>query len=396
MSQNPPTPSARPPGRLLFATFAGHLDTNALIPIIALYAASLGADVLLTGAIVGGYSAVHAFANLLGGRLVDRIGRRWPLMVGLGWDAISLVLYAVAPNAWMLLAARLAHGMGGGLVGPAAMSWLSASAAEERRGRAMAYYGISIGLSVIIGFAIAAALAPDLGYRSVPLVAAVIVAGAVMLIATLAEPELQARPPTAPRRFLRGLPRALHGGLVTIFAVYFGLGAFTTILPRHLTDLGFSERDIIFAFVAFGMTSVATHYLGGAATDRRGVGLPLLAGLGATAAGFALIPGVREPQQVLLLSILLGAGHGLAFPSSSALTTREAPQGRLGEATGLFYLAIVVGVALGAPLSALAGYALGLGLALGAVAVVPIIGAAMLLLLASAEIRAARSGSGLP
>lgn len=255
----------------------------------------------------------------------------------------------------------------------------------------MAYYGISIGLSVVIGFGLAMALVPSLGYRGVPLVVALIVAAAVALTASLAEPTPSAAPAVAVSRRLRGLPRTLLGGFGAIFAVYFGLGAFTAVLPLHLTELGFSEGDIIMAFVAFGVASVATHYFGGLAADRRGVGLPLLAGLGATTIGFALLPGFEEPVPILLLGIILGTGHGLVFPSSSALVTREAPTGRLGEVTGLFYLSIVAGVAVGAPLGALAGSAVGLGLALGLVAVVPLLGAALVLSLASARLRRAPS-----
>src|SRR5712691_3270676 len=89
---------------LLAATMLGTIDSNALVPIIALYAKAVGSDLLQIGIIVGLFSAVHAPANLFFGRIADRFGRKLPLQVGLAWDAVSLFLYSVATTP--LLVAR--------------------------------------------------------------------------------------------------------------------------------------------------------------------------------------------------------------------------------------------------------------------------------------------------
>ncbi|MEK6810362.1 MAG: MFS transporter, partial [Candidatus Thermoplasmatota archaeon] len=88
----------RETAKILFATLVGTMDNNALIPIIAFYAISLGADLFMAGLIVGAYSIVHVPANLVFGRVADRIGRKRPLVYGLLWDSISLALYAVAAS----------------------------------------------------------------------------------------------------------------------------------------------------------------------------------------------------------------------------------------------------------------------------------------------------------
>src|SRR3989442_13945600 len=59
---------------LLAATMLGTMDSNALVPVIALYGAHVGADLVTIGIIVGRFSAVHAPANLLFGRIADRLG----------------------------------------------------------------------------------------------------------------------------------------------------------------------------------------------------------------------------------------------------------------------------------------------------------------------------------
>ena len=54
-----------------------------LIPVIALYASSLGAILGTTGLIIGLYSITNTPANMVFGRLIDRFGSRRPLVAGL-------------------------------------------------------------------------------------------------------------------------------------------------------------------------------------------------------------------------------------------------------------------------------------------------------------------------
>ena len=55
-------------------TFLGFLDTHLLIPVMALYASGLGASVGIIGLIIGLYSITNTPANILFGRLIDRVG----------------------------------------------------------------------------------------------------------------------------------------------------------------------------------------------------------------------------------------------------------------------------------------------------------------------------------
>jgi len=77
-------------------TFLGFLDTHLLIPVLALYAAELGAGIGITGLIIGLYSLTNTPANILFGGLVDRIGYKLPLVFGLIGDALSMFLYSVS------------------------------------------------------------------------------------------------------------------------------------------------------------------------------------------------------------------------------------------------------------------------------------------------------------
>lgn len=76
-------------------TFTGFLDITLLIPIMALYAEELGAGVGVTGLIIGLYSIANTLANVLFGRLIDKVGHKPPLIFGLFGDAPAMGFYSL-------------------------------------------------------------------------------------------------------------------------------------------------------------------------------------------------------------------------------------------------------------------------------------------------------------
>src|SRR2546427_8530782 len=87
-----------------------------------------------------------------------------PASIGLLWDATSLFLYSLATTPLLLALVRVSHGIGSGLAGPSSMALMADTSAPERKGRAMALYGMSLALAVVIGFGIAGPIVARFGY----------------------------------------------------------------------------------------------------------------------------------------------------------------------------------------------------------------------------------------
>lgn len=364
--------------KILATTLLGTMDSNAIVPIIAFYAASRGAGLFMIGLIVGAYSAIHAPANLLFGRIADRLGRTRPLRLGLAWDAVSVVLYALATTPELLLLVRLGHGLGGGLVGPSTMSLASDTSRPERRGRAMALYGMSIAIAVVIGTGIANPVSVRFGFPALFYLLAAGLGVAFVISLTLREPEARPSFLRVPwRRVAERLRnRAIVAGYASIFSLYFLLGAFTALMPLYFEDLGFTRIEIGLFFFAFAALSLLLHYPAGVLADRFGSTTPAVLGLLATAVAMALLPLAIALGPAFATMALFGVGHGFVFPSASALVTRDSAPEERGVLTGAFYSLLTAGVAVGAPAMSLVAHATSIGFGIWASAWFAFIGIA--------------------
>ena len=337
--------------KVLAATMLGTMDSNALVPVIAFYAQHLGADVVSIGIIVGLFSAVHAPANLLFGRIADRVGRKLPLEAGLLWDSVSLFLYSVASTPLQLALVRVSHGLGSGLVGPSSMALIADTSSPERKGRAMALYGMAIALAVVIGFGMAGPIVERFGFAPLFYVLSVALLAGFLISVTLREPAHARAPSMAWRRLLSHATRpGPSAGYASIFSLYFILGAFVALMPLHLQqELKLGPLAVGLSFTAFAILSLILHYPAGILSDRFGPATPAAIGLVAVAIAMATLPLLRELATLLVVMALFGVGHGFVFPSASALVSRDADSGQHGLVTGLFYAILVAGVAVGAP-----------------------------------------------
>jgi MFS family permease len=373
---------------LLVATFIGTMDSNAMIPVIALYAVFLGATEWLVGLIVAMYSIVHIPSNIVFGRLMDKIGLKNPLILGLSWDAFSVLLYSLAADPIHLLLVRSMHGVGGGFVGPSSMSIAAEMAPKGRKGRMMALYGIALAFSVIVGFMLSGIIVDRFGgkqgYQMLFYVLSASLIVAVAFAATIKEPKDSGRVKSTFLEDLRNLLAILKRKLAqasysAIFCLYFAMGSFTVLVPLYMDDFGMTEMNVAMAFTTFAVLSLIVHYPSGWLSDKLGPKVPAMAGLVTIALSLFLLPQFNTFFSLLPVMALFGVGHGLVFPSSYTMIVRSSSKGERGLSTGVFYALLVAGVAVGAPIAGFVaeGYSIVTGIWVTAVA--SLIGSAIVL-----------------
>jgi len=337
-------------------TFLGFLDTHLLIPVMALHASDLGASMGMVGIIVGLYSIINTPANIIFGRLIDRVGHKTPLIVGLIGDALSMVLYAFSRSPIHLALVRMLHGATGALVAPSTMSIIANYSGREKKGRSMSLYGMSLASASLIGYPMSGLIASRLGFNALFFFGAIVVGIGALLSLTLpgaSRKEVAIARPSRSESIQKVKNLLTRKGLVpsyvAIFAQYFTFGGVVTLLPIHVERMGMGAFEVGMLLAVFSVMFVITQFPSGAVSDRVGRLQPMVAGLLCIILSLAVLPLLSGFSLLAAVVALYGVGYGFLFPSISALIADHTNIGERGLATGLFHALLTAGVAIGAP-----------------------------------------------
>jgi EmrB/QacA subfamily drug resistance transporter len=342
-------------GRIALAAAIGAsamamLDATVVNVALPHIGADLGADVSDLQWVLTGYLLTLASLILLGGALGDRYGRRRIFLVGTIWFAAASVLCAAAPDAAVLVVARLLQGVGGALLTPGSLAIIQASFRESDRAPAVGAWSGLGGIAGAIGPLVGGLLVDGPGWRwafliNVPVAAIVVVCaraaipesrdpdttrrldwlGALLATITLGA-STWALTEAAPRGW--SAPTVVGAGALAVLA---GI-AFVVHLARSRAPL---VPPALFAEPAFTVTNVATALLYaalGVTFFLVAYELQVAAGWSAVTAGLALLP--------VTVLMLVGSAR------SGALAQRIGPRpqltlGPLLAAGGLLLLARV-------------------------------------------------------
>ncbi|WP_184568998.1 MFS transporter [Streptomyces zagrosensis] len=150
--------------------------------------------------VVAGYGVAYAVLLVLGGRLGDMFGRRRLFLIGMAAFGLTSLACGLAPDAWTLVAARVAQGASAAFMLPQVLATIHSTTTGGRRARAIGLYGATAGLSMVAGQILGGVLvAADLwgtGWRSVFLVN-VPVALIGLVLAMRSVPETRSNRPAA-------------------------------------------------------------------------------------------------------------------------------------------------------------------------------------------------------
>ena len=357
----------------IIVIFLCFLDTHLLIPVMALYASDLGAGVGMVGLIIGLYSIINTLANIFFGWLIDRVGYKGPLIIGLLGDALSMFLYSICKLPVHLALVRGFHGLSGGLAGPATMSVTAQHASQTQKAKAMAFYGMALALACLAGYGLGGLLVSRFGYEFLFYFGAAMLLVGMLL--TLAMPGARtttgASIGTLPGQGIKMIGslfkrRGLIASYCAIFAQYFAFGGVVTLLPLYVKGLGLEAFHVGMMLATFAVVFALFQLPCGALSDKVGRKLPATIGLCLSIISLVMLPMLDTFTSLAIVMALYGTGYALLFPSISALVVDYTAPEERGRATGIFHAMLTAGVATGAPImgwvAAFTGIEMGLAL----------------------------------
>lgn len=290
---------------------------GAVMPLLALRARDLGADVSTAAVVVGLLGVGMLLASLPAGAVVARVGERRALVVAGLLDAVAMTVGALAGSVWVLAGAVVLSGATWTTFLMARQGFMIDAVPSGHRARALSLLGGSHRVGLVAGPLTGAGLIAVAGLPAVfwaAAAAAVVAAGLALLMPDLdAERRRTRRAEGHPsvvsvllahRRVLLTLgvavvvisaSRSVRNGLLPLWADHVGISAGTTSLLLALA----------------GLVDIAFAYPGGWLMDRWGrtvVAVPVVA---TVAVATLLLPLATTTATVAAAACLIAVGNGL-------------------------------------------------------------------------------------
>ena len=325
------------------------------------------------GLLTGVFALMQFFFAPLWGKLSDRVGRRTLMLVGLGGNAISQILFSVAKDLMVLYIARVLGGIFSAAVLPVASAYVADVTTERERGRGMAWLGSAIGLGIVVGPALGALMSGldwhltfSFGHFSIDGFSTPFFAASLLVILTVFAalrwlPETRGSSAAAFSDHqvledvaLKPSNRWLHireqfGKLLGLsFLGQFALALFEgtfALHAQHVMGFGPAEMGIVFMMCGLVM-AIAQISVVGWLIERVGEKPLLPFGLGLMGVGLALLMTTQVMALILPYVALFALGMALLSPSLASLVTKRAGE-RFGAASGVLNATNSLGQASG-------------------------------------------------
>lgn len=354
MSTHSPDSPARgtTPARALIvgsaAVFTDMLVHGLAVPVLPLLPAVVEAGPAATGILFSSYAVAMIIATLFAGRIVDRHGPKTPLLIGLVGLAAATLLFATGGPYWLLLIARLAQGIAGGMSWVAALSLIAATTSFDKRGQAMGIAISSLTLGVLIGPPLAGFLVEHFGTASPFLFAAgVALIDGVLRVVLVKDSPRVTDDIAGPLTVLR-----VPGSLSVVLGVAVGAAVLAGIEPVLPVHLGASSLTIGLLFGLAAMAAMIANPLVGRYVTTAPPKFLIGAGVVAVAAALIVIGFASELWQVSIGMVLLGISSALLLAPTTTLISEQGFRSTpttLGGSYSLYNLAYAAGLA-GGPL----------------------------------------------
>jgi MFS family permease len=347
-------------------------------PVLALFAASLGAGPEAIGFVVAISTVTGIFFKMPAGVLSDVIGRTRTLFMGLAVFAFVPFAYLWVSSYEALVVVRFFHGFATAIYGPVAMT-VVVGLAQDKRAEMLSWFSSVTIVGNLVGAPLGGFLLTWLSGGNDPSlrhfhVIYGVVAALGMSSLLIALWVMQGRWDSSERQngrtlqvlwsqFRIGVREILTDRRVLLTSNMEGfqnlsVGALEAFLPIYAVVIcGFSAFQAGLLWGVQIAVTVLSKPVMGRISDRHGRQNLLFWGMFVCAAPFVLIPWFHGFSVLLLLSAIFGLGEAIVTSSAAALVADFCREDHLGSAMGAFGTIFDVGHASG-PL--LAGMLIGL------------------------------------
>ena len=307
---------------------------------------SYGATTSQAGLVTGIFIIGTLTGRLFIGRLIDSIGRKKTLYIGLIFFTATILLYFVHWGISFLLLTRFVHGLGMGLSSTATGTIVAQVIPATRKGEGIGYYSMSSTLATAIGPFVGLLLSQHTSFTVIFGLCFVI--GVISLASTffVNVPEVDA--PEVVRGFsLKSFvePKALPIALIIGMAAL-SYSSVLSYINFYASELDLIEAASIF-FLVYSVAVLLSRPITGKLMDARGANVVMYPAIAIFAIGLLVLSQANSGWMLLLAGALIGLGFGNIQSGTQAIAVKASPPHRMGMATSTFFIALDAGLGFG-------------------------------------------------
>lgn len=339
---------------LLLATACAFSNYAPLLSVVPLWTDEGGTETAWAGAATGVTMGVTAAVQMCMPWLLRKLSL--PALFAGGAVLLGAPTFAYLASSQLLpvLAVSAVRGVGFAMVAVAGSALVAELVTERKRGRAVGWYGIAVGLPQVVCLPLAVWGVERWGYATVFTVSALLSVIAAPLIGAVSAGTRQRGgrpfPPGARGSGIAGKWRSMLPPWAVLITAACALGGVTSFLPLALDEVHVAAV----ALFVLSATAIAGRWGAGWLSDRAGPGRLLVLGVLACAvgmAGFAAVVGGAPPWPVsMVASAVYGLGFGALQNDTLVVMFAQAGPGSRGSglASTAWNMAYDAGTGIGA------------------------------------------------
>jgi MFS family permease len=349
---------------LMASVFAVFLVTGAALTSLPLHIHDgLGLSTFTVGLVSGAQFASALMCRLWSGRISDRRGPKFAVMVGLVLAVLAGLLYVASTKASddvqvamaILLVGRVLLGGAESFVMIGAQSWCLAIAGPHSVGKMLSWIGTGMFVSMALGAPLGSYLYAHFGFVAIGLVTC----GAAVIVLPLTH---SMRPTGATRQRHRSAKEVLGavwapGVAMALSSVGYGtMAAFAVLL---FVQRGWEPAWL--SFTAFAAALMVARVFFGSLPDKLGGATAAIVFIIIHSVGLALVWLSPWAWLAFAGAAMAGFGYALVYPGLGMEAVARAPADARGLAMGVYTAFVDLAMGVSAPLLGLASHAVGLG-----------------------------------
>ena len=330
--------------------FAGSF--NMMIPELPSFLTKLGGEDY-KGLIIALFTLSAGLSRPFSGKLTDTIGRIPVMIIGTLVCVVCSLLYPILMTVSGFLFLRFLHGFSTGFKPTASVAYAADILPAHRRGEGMGILGISMNLG--------ASMFPPFGSYLANLYSIDILFYVSSFLAFISIGILFGLKETLehPQKFTLSLLKigrheiiektAIPVAIVTLFT-YLCYGVLLTISPDQSEYLGLENKGLL--FTSLTVFSILSRLVAGKASDKYGRIIVIKYAIVMLSVSLIFMGLANSAVTLMMASACVGFSAGVASPAVFAWVIDVSPEEKRGRAMATVYIALEIGIGMGAILSA--------------------------------------------